>query len=368
MIVEKFIPGHACRLLVAGGRVVAATRYAEAHSTQNGSDATSQIHPGTAALAALAVRVTGLDIAGVDLVAQDLAAPLPGQGVIVGVHAGPDLRMHLRPSVYDPPPVGEAIVEHLFPLGESGRIPIVGMLGGGASSFAPRLVSSWLHLHGLRTALACQEGLFLGARQLSKSDSRGYDAGERMLINRTVQAAVFETTPRHILAEGLPYDRCQVGVVLAILSHEGLQEHYVSEARQMPGVARTQVDVVLPTGAAVLNADDPAVLALAEYSDGEVLLFSLDEQNPALTAHRARGGRVVFARPQGVVLAQGSGPEQMLSVPPSTRTRIGCDAPDDVRRHILAAVAAAWALNLPTELVHAGLLHMRKSVAMSAYH
>lgn len=368
VIVEKFIPGHACRLLVAGGRVVAATRYAEAHSTQNGSDATSHIHPGTAALAALAVRVTGLDIAGVDLVAQDLAAPLPGQGVIVGVHAGPDLRMHLRPSVYDPPPVGEAIVEHLFPLGESGRIPIVGMLGGGASSFAPRLVSSWLHLHGLRTALACQEGLFLGARQLSKSDSRGYDAGERMLINRTVQAAVFETTPRHILAEGLPYDRCQVGVVLAMPSHEGLQEHYVSEARQMPGVARTQVDVVLPTGAAVLNADDPAVLALAEYSDGEVLLFSLDEQNPALTAHRARGGRVVFARPQGVVLAQGSGPEQMLSVPPSTRTRIGCDAPDDVRRHILAAVAAAWALNLPTELVHAGLLHMRKSVAMSAYH
>ena len=34
----------------------------------------------------------------------------------------------------------------------------------------------------------------------------------------------------------------------------------------------------------------------------------------------------------------------------------------------LAAVAAAWALNLPIELVHAGLLHMRKSVAMSAYH
>ena len=88
----------------------------------------------------------------------------------------------------------------------------------------------------------------------------------------------------------------------------------------------------------------------------------------AIAACRARGGRVVFARPQGVVLAQGSGPEQMLSVPPSTRTRIGCDAPDDVRRHILAAVAAAWALNLPTELVHAGLLHMRKSVAMSAYH
>ena len=121
---------------------------------------------------------------------------------------------------------------------------------------------SWLHLHGLRTALACQEGLFLGARQLSKSDSRGYDAGERMLINRTVQAAVFETTPRHILAEGLPYDRCQVGVVLAMPSHEGLQEHYVSEAQQMPGVARTQVDVVLPTCAAVLNADDPAVLEI----------------------------------------------------------------------------------------------------------
>ena len=38
-------------------------------------------------------------------------------------------------------------------------------------------------------------------------------AGERLLINRNMEAAVFESNARTILSEGLPYDRCLVGVV-----------------------------------------------------------------------------------------------------------------------------------------------------------
>jgi cyanophycin synthetase len=40
---------------------------------------------------------------------------------------------------------------------------------------------------------------------------------------------------------------------------------------------RTQVDVVLPNGAAVLNADDPLVAKMAELCDGEVIFFSRNE-------------------------------------------------------------------------------------------
>ncbi|MEI6546290.1 MAG: acetate--CoA ligase family protein, partial [Burkholderiales bacterium] len=93
-------------------------------------DCTADVHPSTAALASLAARTIGLDIAGIDLVAEDISRPLAEQrGAIVEVNAGPGLLMHLRPAEGQAQPVGAAIVDHLFPEGESGRIPIVGVTG-----------------------------------------------------------------------------------------------------------------------------------------------------------------------------------------------------------------------------------------------
>src|SRR6185437_13938673 len=93
-------------------------------------DVTDQVHPSVAATVTLAARVVGLDIAGVDLVAEDITRPLDEQrGAIVEVNAGPGLLMHLKPADGQPRPVGRAIVDHLFPEGDAGRIPIVGVTG-----------------------------------------------------------------------------------------------------------------------------------------------------------------------------------------------------------------------------------------------
>ncbi|MFZ9182772.1 MAG: cyanophycin synthetase family protein, partial [Hylemonella sp.] len=55
-------------------------------------DETDLVHPQVAAVAALAARVVGLDIAGIDLVAQDIGRPLNHQGgAIIEVKAGPGL-------------------------------------------------------------------------------------------------------------------------------------------------------------------------------------------------------------------------------------------------------------------------------------
>ena len=71
-----------------------------------------------------AAQVVGLDIAGVDVVATDISAPLEEQGgVVVEVNAAPGLRMHLQPSVGISRPVGEAIVSTLFPAATTGGFP-----------------------------------------------------------------------------------------------------------------------------------------------------------------------------------------------------------------------------------------------------
>ena len=332
-------------------------------------DVTGQVHPDIAEQMALAARVVGLDIAGIDLVVEDIAKPLaPQGGAIVEVNAGPGLLMHLKPAVGRAQPVGEAIVEHLFPGHESGRVPIVGLIGDGQSALAPRLIAALLQLNGQQTALACRDGLFLGARQLQKTDARGMDAGERMLINRTVEAAVLETSARHILTEGLPYDRCQVGVVMAMPGASGLDDLYITDDDQLPNIVRTQVDVVLPQGAAVLNADDAEVLELANYSDGQVILYSLDTDSPSVAAHRARKGRAVLARGNDIVLATGGDETVLLSLSAPDFSSLASDLPADVRPHVLAAVAAAWALGVPTSLIRGGLLRFDAAPAASAVH
>ena len=332
-------------------------------------DVTGQVHPDIAEQMALAARVVGLDIAGIDLVVEDIAKPLaPQGGAIVEVNAGPGLLMHLKPAVGRAQPVGEAIVEHLFPGHESGRVPIVGLIGDGQSALAPRLIAALLQLNGQQTALACRDGLFLGARQLQKTDARGMDAGERMLINRTVEAAVLETSARHILTEGLPYDRCQVGVVMAMPGASGLDDLYITDDDQLPNIVRTQVDVVLPQGAAVLNADDAEVLELANYSDGQVILYSLDADSPSVAAHRSRKGRAVLARGNDIVLATGGDETVLLSLSAPEFSSLASDLPADVRPHVLAAVAAAWALGVPTSLIRGGLLRFDAAPAASAVH
>ena len=88
-------------------------------------DVTDIVHPDVAHAAALAARVVGLDIAGIDLVCEDITRPLQEQrGAIIEVNSSPGLLAHIKPASGAPRNVGKAIVEHLFADGETGRIPL----------------------------------------------------------------------------------------------------------------------------------------------------------------------------------------------------------------------------------------------------
>lgn len=313
-------------------------------------DVTDEVHPDVAHVAALAARVVGLDIAGIDLVCEDISRPLEEQrGAIIEVNSSPGLLAHIKPAQGEPRNVGKAIVEHLFAEGETGRIPLVGVTGTTDAALAARLVGTVLNLAGKHVGVANREGLFLDGRQVTAQDGTRFDAGQRLLINRTVQAAVFESNARTILTEGLPYDRCLVGIVTDMGSVADVADLYVRDDDALYNVVRSQVDVVLSDGAAVLDAADERVAALAELSDGAVLFYAQDEANATLAAHRAGGGRVAFVRNHHIVLAQGSEEVPLLGidkVKPATAAQPNA---------LLAAALAGWALDVPTDLICAGL-------------
>ena len=318
-------------------------------------DVTDLVHPEVAATAALAARIVGLDIAGVDLVAEDISKPLAAQGgAIVEVNAGPGLLMHLKPAEGEARPVGKAIVDSLFADGDDGRIPVVGIAGTYGKTLVAQIVSRLLHLSGKHVGLACSTGLYLEQRQVEKSDCATWAAAQKLLMNRNLDAAVIENSFTTILAEGLGYDRCQVGVVTNVDPAQHVGDYYIETPEQVWNVMRTQVDVVLESGVAVLNADDPLVAQMTDLCDGEVIFFARDAKLPVVEEHLKRGGRAVVIAVGSLVLATGS-----AQVPVARLAAIkmleGVAPEDQKLEHILAAVAAGWALGILPELMRAGI-------------
>lgn len=317
-------------------------------------DITDNVHPSVAAAVELAARVVGLDIAGVDLVAEDISRPLDEQrGAIVEVNAGPGLLMHLKPAAGKPRPVGRAIVDHLFPEGDTGHIPIVGISGSKGKTSVARIVAWLTQLSGAYTGLACSHGLYFGRRHVQKNDGANWDAARRVLLNRAVQAGVIENGARTILGEGLAYDRCQIGIVTNIDPADVFPELYMGDPDQMVKVYRTQVDVVLPDGAAILNADDAAVADLAGLCDGSVIFFGLRPDDGIIAAHRQSGGRTVSVRHGQVVMAQGLN-ETVVTDLASIPSLAACER-GYALSNMLAAVAAAWALGIGRDVIRIGV-------------
>jgi cyanophycin synthetase len=106
-------------------------------------------------------------------------------------------------------------------------------------------------------------------------------------------------------------------------------------------------------GYAVLNAEDPLVAAMAEKCPGKVTFFATNAQHEVVVAHRASGGRAVLARDGQIVLAEGANETILTSldcVPLTHGGRITFQV-----ENTLAAVAGAWCLGLPLDLLRDGV-------------
>jgi len=319
------------------------------------NDVTDDVHPQVADMAILAAKVVGLDIAGIDLVTPDVSRPLQEvHGAVVEVNAGPGLLMHLKPVVGKPRPVGQAIVDQLFEPSDSGRIPIVGVMGSHQTTELSKIIAWLFELSGKHTGLACADGLYLDQRRVVSKDARSFELGQRLLINRVLDAAVFESAGMQLMDEGLAYDRCLVGVVTGVPEPVGLEVHDIRTPEQMRSVMRNQVDVVLPEGVAVLNACDEVTVSFEELSDGDVFFYSHEDNNPVIAAAREKSQRVVFYRDHQIFFAHGAKEVSMLRTDAEPIQLLMQQGGISLST-LCAAVAVAQALDISTDLIRAGL-------------
>ena len=338
----------------AAGQLVLMRRNANLSTGGSATDVTDLVHPELAARVIDGVRMVGLDIAGVDVVCQDISRPLEQQGgIIVEINAAPGLRMHLEPSFGKGRPVGEAIVGTMFDEGDDGRIPIVAITGTNGKTTTTRLISHILRCMGKRVGMTCTDGVYLNDRRLDTGDCSGPKSARMVLANPAVEAAVLETARGGILREGLGFDFCNTAVVTNIAEGDHLGLNGIDTPEQLSRVKRVIVESVAASGYAVLNADDPLTAAMTEYCPGKVLFFAKSPTNPLIVSHRAKGGKVLYVRNNCLMAAEGSWEARVAlldSVPLTFGGQIGFQV-----ENAMASAAAAWTLGVPFEMIRHAL-------------
>ena len=317
------------------------------------TDVTDDVHPEVAARAIAAAHMVGLDICGVDLVCDSVLKPIEDQkGGIVEVNAAPGLRMHLAPSFGKPRAIGEAIVDMLYDEGDDGRIPVVAVTGTNGKTTTVRLIAHMLGTSGLRTGMTNTDGVYIEGRRIDSGDCSGPRSARNVLLHPDVDAAVFETARGGLLREGLAFDRCQVAVVTNIGAGDHLGLNYITTLEDLAVLKRVIVQNVAEGGVAVLNAADPIVADMAEFTRGDVTFFAQDGTLPLMAMHRAQGRRAVFVEDGQLVCAQGKFEHRIpLAEVPITRGGVvGFQV-----ENVMASVAAAWGVGVSWDKIALGL-------------
>ncbi|WP_238876036.1 cyanophycin synthetase [Achromobacter xylosoxidans] len=317
------------------------------------TDVTDEVHPEMAARAVSAARMIGLDICGVDVVAESVHYPLEDQnGGVVEVNAAPGLRMHLNPSFGKGRAVGEAIIANMYADGDDGRIPVVAVAGTNGKTTTVRLTAHILGTAGNRVGMTNSDGVYVDNLRIDTGDCSGPRSARSVLMHPDVDAAVFETARGGILREGLAFDRCNVAIVTNIGMGDHLGLGYISTVEDLAVVKRVIVQHVHPSGTAVLNAADPIVAEMASSCPGSITYFAEDRNHPVMATHRAQGLRVVYRDGNAIVAAQG-GEEARFPLAEIPLTRNGTIVFQV--ENAMASIAAAWALGLDWSIVRRGL-------------
>lgn len=325
-------------------------------------DRTDEVHPENVWLFSRVAKIIGLDIAGIDVVTSDISKPLREvNGVIVEVNAAPGFRMHVAPSQGSPRNVAGAVLDMLFPTGQS-RVPILAVTGTNGKTTTTRLLAHIMKQTGQVVGYTTTDGTYIGNYLIESGDNTGPASAQLILQDPTVEVAVLETARGGILRSGLGFSHCDVGVVLNVAAdHLGIGD--IDTVEQLAHLKSVLVESVTPNGYAILNAENDLVIKMAERVKAQVAYFSMNPDNDIIVKHTASGGLAAVYENGYLSILKGDWTlriEQAINVP----LTMGGRAPFMIQ-NALAASLAAFAQGVKIEDIRAALATFQASVGQT---
>ena len=253
-------------------------------------DVTDVMHPDNREMAERTIKAIGLDIGGVDFLSKDITLSYRDVGGgICEVNAGPGFRMHVAPSEGTPRDVAGPVIDMLFPTGTPSHIPIAAVTGTNGKTTTSRMLAHILKLSGHTVGLTSTDGVYIDAQLSVPGDMTGPISARMILRDPSVDAAVMETARGGMLRGGLGFPSCNVAACLNISAdHLGLKG--IDTLEQLAEIKRVPIEIA--EDAAVLNADDPLCLQMADYTDASTLSYvTMNPAHPLVKQHIRAGGQ-----------------------------------------------------------------------------
>ncbi len=317
VIIEEFFTGQDFRVLVVGGKMVAAAHRIPAHVVGNGKltvreliaienenplrgeghekpmtyidvdeknklkldtvpqngtivylketanlstggsaeDVTEDIHPENREMCERAARIIGLDVCGIDLILEDIKKSwMEQKGGIIEVNAGPGIRMHLYPSRGKSRDVGRAIVDYLYPPNLPSRVPIISVTGTNGKTTVSRLITHIISRLDLVVGNTTTDGIYIGGKQVVRGDTTGPASAKVVLNDPGVEVAVLETARGGIMRRGLGYDWSDVGIITNVQA-DHIGQDGIEDLDDILRVKSLVAERVRSGGHIILNAD-----------------------------------------------------------------------------------------------------------------
>lgn len=270
------------------------------------TDVTDLVHPHNVFMAERIARIVGLDICGIDIMTDDISEPVEAiGGAILEVNAAPGFRMHLAPTDGLPRNVAEPVIDMLFPPGSNIRIPIIAVSGTNGKTTTTRLIAHMAKTAGHKVGFTTTDGIYIQNIMMQRGDCTGPASSEFVLKDPTVDFAVLECARGGILRAGLGFGQCDIGIITNVAAdHLGLKD--INTLEDMARVKSIVVEAVMPSGYALLNADDENVSNMAKGLSCKIAYFSMDEKNPLVKMHCEKGGLAAIAENGYITICKGN--------------------------------------------------------------
>ena len=345
--------GYTLETVAPKGEIVYLKSTANLSTGGTSIDVTDQVHSQNVFNCERISRIVGLDICGIDIMAQNLTEPLTENGgVVLEVNAAPGFRMHLAPSEGLPRNVAAPVIDMLYPLGKSARIPIIAVTGTNGKTTTTRLIAHIVKNNGSRVGFTTSDGIYVQNTLLMKGDTTGPFSAEFILKDPTVEVAVLETARGGILRAGLGFNKCDIGVITNIQEdHLGISD--IDTLDDLTRVKAVIIGAVKRSGWAVLNADNAYCLKIAATADCNVSFFSMDEKNPVIKEHCKKGGIAAIYENGYVTIKKG---DWKIRVEKATHIPLTFNGSVDFMiQNVLAATLTAFLWGYKTEDIRTSL-------------
>ncbi|MCX7955176.1 MAG: Mur ligase family protein [Bacteroidales bacterium] len=239
-------------------------------------DVTENVHPFNCFIAERIAGVFNLDVAGIDIISEDISKPLyENDARVLEINAAPDFRMHINPTIGESRPVQKYFIDTLFKDDQKYEIPIISITGSKGKTFLTYLLNFAFTKRNIKTGVVNSKGIFINNYYVSKNNC--YDSNNVNIILKDpyIEMAIFETPIESILNHGLGYKKAYIGIFLNVYDKSDYYQYdHIRDIDDATYAMSVVVEEVRKDGYAIINADNNYILNSSERIDCKIAYFS----------------------------------------------------------------------------------------------